>query len=125
DHQSLDEGLFEVLSGVDLTLSSLTHTLMFQPATLNTDMLNQLQQLQVFSHPSDLQSGLSAELTSLGAILTSRGSEVIKLLGSGSASSETSTCFDLLTQRVCDIQKTLAEKQEQLQERMKHTTQLQ
>ncbi|XP_073690696.1 nesprin-2-like [Garra rufa] len=115
DHQSLDEGLFEALSGVDLILSSLTHTLMFQPATLNTDILNQLQQLQ----------GLSAELSSLGAILTSQGSEVLKLLGSGSVISETSTCFDLLTQRVCDIQKTLAEKQEQLQERMKHTTQLQ
>uniref|UniRef100_A0A671L7J1 KASH domain-containing protein n=1 Tax=Sinocyclocheilus anshuiensis TaxID=1608454 RepID=A0A671L7J1_9TELE len=115
DHQSLDEGLFEVLSGVDLNLSSLTQTLMYQSATSNTDILNQLQQLQ----------GLSAELTFLGAILTSQGSEVIKLLGSGSAISETSTCFDLLMQRVCDIQKTLADKQEQLQELIKHTTQLQ
>lgn len=61
----------------------------------------------------------------MGAILTSQGSEVIKLLGSGSAISETSTCFDLLIQRVCDIQKTLDDKQEQLQERIKHTTQLQ
>ncbi|XP_067242791.1 nesprin-2 isoform X14 [Chanodichthys erythropterus] len=112
-HQSLDEGLFEVLSGVNLTLGSLTHTLVFQPATSHTDRLNQLQQLQ----------NLSAELNSLGAILTSHGSEVIKLLGSGSEVS--STCFDLLTQRVCDIQKTLAEKQEQLQERIKHSTQLQ
>lgn len=59
----------------------------------------------------------------MGAILTSQGSEVIKLLGSGSEVS--STCFDLLTQHVCDIQKTLAEKQEQLQERIKHSTQLQ
>ncbi|KAK7140539.1 hypothetical protein R3I94_012967 [Phoxinus phoxinus] len=113
DHQSLDEGLFEVLSGVNLTLSSLTHTLVFQPATSHTDRLNQLQQLQ----------SLSAELSSLGAILTSQGSEVIKLLGSSSEVS--STCFDLLTHRVCDIQKTLAEKQEQLQERIKHWTQLQ
>lgn len=61
----------------------------------------------------------------MGAILTSQWSEVMKLLGSGSAISETSTCFDLLTQRVCDIQKTLADKQEQLQEQLKHTTQLQ
>lgn len=59
----------------------------------------------------------------MGAILTSQGSEVIKLLGSSSEVS--STCFDLLTHRVCDIQKTLAEKQEQLQERIKHSTQLQ
>ncbi|KTF78168.1 hypothetical protein cypCar_00022230 [Cyprinus carpio] len=71
------------------------------------------------------QRGLSAELISLGAILTSHGSEVIKLLGLGSAISETSTCFDLLRQYVCDVQKTLADKQEQLQERLKHTTQLQ
>lgn len=61
----------------------------------------------------------------MGAILTSHGSEVIKLLGLGSAISETSTCFDLLRQYVCDVQKTLADKQEQLQERLKHTTQLQ
>ncbi|TRY90471.1 hypothetical protein DNTS_015631 [Danionella cerebrum] len=106
--QVLDEGLFEVLSGVNLTLSSLSHTLVFHPGGSQSDALNQLQQLK----------SLAAELSSLSSTLTSQGLEVIKLLSSGSAFSEASSCFDLLTQSLCDIQKTLAEKQEQLQEKI-------
>lgn len=47
------------------------------------------------------------------------------MLDTASAVSETSLCLDLLTQRVCEVQKTLTEKQAQLQDRQKQITQLQ
>lgn len=50
DVQAVDEGLFEVLSGITLSLSTLSHTLVSQPGGLHTDA--HTQQLQVHIHPS-------------------------------------------------------------------------
>ncbi|KAB5582142.1 hypothetical protein PHYPO_G00183770 [Pangasianodon hypophthalmus] len=113
DVQVVDEGLFEVLSGITLSLSSLFHTLVSQSGATHTDTHTQLLQLQ----------SLSAELSSLSAELTSQGSEVIRSLVSVAPAA--GVCVDLLQDRVCELQNVLSEKQKQLQKQLDHTLQKQ
>ncbi|XP_042356665.1 nesprin-2-like [Plectropomus leopardus] len=72
-HQTLDEGLFHVLHGVSLSLSSVNNLLQ-TPAETTHGEDTRLRLLQ-------LQS-LSAELTTLGSELSSQGSKVSSALGS-------------------------------------------
>lgn len=65
DVQVLDESLFEVLSGITLSLSSLSHTLVSQPGATHTDIDTQLLQLQVYIHPSNHSSILMYPSTHL------------------------------------------------------------
>ncbi|TSV02079.1 Nesprin-2 [Bagarius yarrelli] len=113
DVQVVDEGLFEVLSGITLCLSLLSHTHVSQPGAAYTDTHTQMLQLQ----------SLSAELSSLSAQLTSQGSEVIGSLGSVAPAA--GVCVDLLQDRVSELQKVLSEKQEQMQKQLEHTLQKQ
>ncbi|KAI3367261.1 hypothetical protein L3Q82_008148 [Scortum barcoo] len=71
--QTLDEGLFHVLYGASLSLSSINN-LLHSSARTKHDEDPQLRLLQ-------LQS-LSAELATLGSELTSQGSKVSRVLGS-------------------------------------------
>ncbi|MCJ8731019.1 hypothetical protein PDJAM_G00191190 [Pangasius djambal] len=113
DVQAVDEGLFEVLSGITLSLSSLSHTLVSQSGATHTDTHTQLLQLQ----------SLSAELSSLSAELTSQGSEVVRSLVS--VAPVAGVCVDLLQDRVCELQNVLSEKQKQLQKQLDHALQKQ
>ncbi|XP_063764618.1 nesprin-2-like isoform X1 [Eleginops maclovinus] len=72
-HETLDEGLFHLLHGASLSLSSINN-LLHPPAGMTHGEDAQLRLLQ-------LQS-LSAALASLGSDLSSQGSEVSRVLGS-------------------------------------------
>ncbi|XP_027134505.1 nesprin-2 isoform X2 [Larimichthys crocea] len=72
-HQTLDEGLFHVLHGTSLSISSINN-LLHSPAGTTPEGDTQLRLLQ-------LQS-LSAELATLGEELASQGSKVSRVLGS-------------------------------------------
>uniref|UniRef100_A0A8C8GUS6 Spectrin repeat containing, nuclear envelope 2b n=1 Tax=Oncorhynchus tshawytscha TaxID=74940 RepID=A0A8C8GUS6_ONCTS len=106
-HQRLDEGLFEVLCGVGLSLSSLTRLLQSPSGKSHEDTQLQLMQLET----------LAAELVTLGGELTSQGSEVIGVLGSGGGH----LCVDHLGKLLPVVQSGLAAREKQLQAQLEKT----
>ncbi|KAJ7990956.1 hypothetical protein DPEC_G00292250 [Dallia pectoralis] len=104
--QKLDEGLFGVLWGVGLSLSTLTRLL-------------QLPLGQSFEDAQMLQlETLSTELVTLGKELASQGSEVISVLGSDRGD----VCVDHLGKLLPVVQSSLAARQNQLQAQVEKTS---
>lgn len=100
-HQTLDEGLFHVLHGASLSLSSINNLLQ-SPARTTHEEDTQLKLLQ-------LQS-LSAELTTLGSELSSQGSKVSRVLGSQCGQQ----CVDDLCRVLPVVQAALSSREKQL-----------
>eukprot|EP00064_Thunnus_orientalis_P020647 superscaffoldBa00005798_g20789 len=106
--QTLDEGLFDVLSGLSLSLSSINN-LLHSPArtTHEEDAQQRLLQLQ----------SLSAELSTLGSELASQGSKVSGVLGSGSGQ----RCADDLCRFLPVVQAALTSREKQLRDLLEET----
>ncbi|XP_033981425.1 nesprin-2-like isoform X2 [Trematomus bernacchii] len=100
-HETLDEGLFHLLHGASLSLSSFNN-LLHSPAGTTHEEDTQLRLLQ-------LQS-LSAALASLGSELSSQGSEVSRVLGSERGQQ----CVEALCRVLCVVQAALSSREQQL-----------
>ncbi|KAJ4938827.1 hypothetical protein JOQ06_028293 [Pogonophryne albipinna] len=100
-HETLDEGLFHLLHGASLSLSSFNN-LLHSPAGTTHEEDTQLRLLQ-------LQS-LSAALASLGSGLSSQGSEVSRVLGSERGQQ----CVEALCRVLCVVQAALSSREQQL-----------
>ncbi|XP_078133881.1 nesprin-2-like isoform X3 [Sander vitreus] len=100
-YQMLDEGLFHVLYGASLSLSSINNVL-HSPAgtTHKEDMQRRLLQLQ----------SVSAELATLGSELASQGSKVNRILGSACGQ----RCVDDLCRILPVVQAALTSREEQI-----------
>ncbi|XP_029982223.1 LOW QUALITY PROTEIN: nesprin-2-like [Sphaeramia orbicularis] len=108
--QTLDEGLFHVLSGASLSLTSI-HDLLTSPMTMSDEDTQRTV--------LDLQS-LSAELDALSTELCCQGSKVSSFLGSD----RSLQCVDALVRAVAVVQTALSSKKKQLinlqEETVKH-----
>ncbi|XP_037652752.1 nesprin-2-like isoform X2 [Sebastes umbrosus] len=101
--QTLDEGLFHVLRGASLSLSSINHLLHSPGRTTHEeegDTQRTLLQLQ----------SLSAELASLGSELASQGSKVSRVLGS----ERSQQCVDDLYRLLPVVQAALTSREKQI-----------
>ncbi|XP_032382889.1 nesprin-2 isoform X2 [Etheostoma spectabile] len=100
-YKMLNEGLFHVLYGASLSLSSI-NSVLYSPAgtTHEEDMQHRLLQLQ----------SVSAELATLGSELTSQGSKVSRIVGSVCGQ----RCVDDLCRILPVVQAPLTSREEQI-----------
>ncbi|CAG5866901.1 unnamed protein product [Menidia menidia] len=107
-HHTLDEGLFNVLHGAFLSLSSINSQLL-PTSEGNHEENTQLRLLHMES--------LSAELVTLGSELVSQGSKVSRLLGSDVVQQ----CVDDLSRVLSVVRATLSKSEKQLRELQEDT----
>ncbi|MEQ2312609.1 hypothetical protein AMECASPLE_032872, partial [Ameca splendens] len=100
-HQALDEGLFHVLHGTSLSLSSI-HDLLHSPTETPHEDETQLLLLQL--------QNLSKDLATLGSELLTQGSKLSCILGSESGQQ----CVDDLCRVLPVVQASLTRRQKQL-----------
>ncbi|KAG5285201.1 hypothetical protein AALO_G00000690 [Alosa alosa] len=126
----VDEGLFELLCSLELSLSSLSALLHTHTQPCSQEHTHTQQQLQQVQSISAVLSSVDSELASLGPAVCgvlsgSCSGSTPEAAGSCSGSAGPSECLVLVQQHVAEVQTMMTTSQTQLQERLDTHTQLQ